>query len=71
MHTHGVIVVLITVETGEIGIRVGINSDGCRRLDDHSLVLGSNKVAANPFHSNLVQMLRIEHESGHLTKTVR
>jgi hypothetical protein len=68
--THGVIVVLITIETSEISIGVSINSNVCRRLNDHSLVFGSDEVATNPFDCNFVWMLRIEHELGHLTITV-
>ena len=61
---------LVTVETSKISIGVGINSNVCRRLNYHSLVVGSDEVATNPFDCNFVQMLRIEHESGHLTNTV-
>ncbi len=54
VHTNRVIVVLIAIETGKIIVRVGINTNGCGRLDDHSLVLGSNKVAANPLDCDFV-----------------
>ena len=49
VYTHGVIVVLVTVETSKISIGVGIYSNVCRRLNDHSFVFGSNEVATNPF----------------------
>jgi hypothetical protein len=70
-HTYGVIVVLVTKETSKISIGVGIIVDGCCRLDDHSLVLGSNKAAANSFYRDFVLMLRVEHDMSHLTNTVR
>jgi hypothetical protein len=54
LNAYGVIVVLIAIETGKISVRVGINPNGCGRLDYHSLVLGSKKVAADPFDSNFM-----------------
>ncbi len=53
-HTNGVIVVLIAIETGKISVRVGINTNGCGWLEYHSLVLGSDKAAADPFDSNFM-----------------
>ena len=53
-YTHGVIIVLVTVETSKISIGVSINVNGGCRLDDHSLILGSNKVAANSLDGDFV-----------------
>ena len=70
VYAHRVIVVLITVETSKISIGVGVNSNGCCRLDDHFLVLGSNEVASNLFNCNFMRTFGIEREPRHLTDTV-
>jgi hypothetical protein len=53
-YTHGVIIVLVTIETREISIGVSINVNSGCRLDDHSLILGSNKVAADLLDGDFV-----------------
>ena len=70
-YAHRVIVVLVTVETSEISIRVGVNSNGCHRLNGHSLVLGSNEVVSDLCDCNFMQTFGVEHERCSLTDNVR
>jgi len=53
-YTHGVIIVLVTVETSKISIEVSINVNSGCRLYDHSLILGSNEVAADSLDGDFV-----------------
>ncbi len=66
----GVIVVLVTVESGKVRIRIGINVDGICRLDNYPFVLGADEIAADSFKCNLVQVLGIEHKAGNLADAV-
>ncbi len=66
----GVIVVLMTIESCKVHIRIGINVDGIHRLDDHPFFLAVDEIAADSFKCNLVQVLGIEHEAGNLADAV-